>query len=297
MKSNSPSRKERPMAFADSRHPACRFPCVALAWFMFALAPLSAMAADPVRGYLLFQSEANGPACTGCHGNPRVNRLKVMNGADNPDVIVRSAMRVGFVLPQRDADDLAAYLGTFIAGYPSPPPAAPALAVEYFHATFGHYFVTVLAAEIAALDSGVQTGWARTGKLFHAWRSSQDAPATASPVCRFYIPPAQGDSHFYSASPAECATVDAKFPSFDYESPEVMYVLLPEPATGACPALSAPVFRLWNDPASRGRTDNNHRFTTDTSLRTEMLAAGSVAEGYGPMGVGMCAPLPLLPFN
>ncbi len=284
------------MAFDDSRHPARSFPCVAFAWVMLALAPLSAMAADPVRGYELFQNEVYGP-CTACHGNPRVNRLTVMNGANNPDAIVRAAKLFGFVLPQRDLDDLAAYLGTFLAGYPSPPPAPPAMAVEYFHAAFGHYFVTVLAAEIAALDSGVQTGWARTGKVFHAWRSSQDAPATASPVCRFYIPPAQGDSHFYSASPAECATVDAKFPSFDYESPDVMYVLLPEPATGGCPPLSAPVFRLWNDPASRGRTDNNHRFTTDTRLRTEMLAAGSISEGYGPMGVGMCAPLPLLPFN
>jgi hypothetical protein len=269
---------------------------VAAVWVLFAACPGLASAADPVRGFELFQLERHGP-CGRCHGDPRNNKFRILNGANNPRAIAAAAIKIGAPpSPQRELDDLAAYLGTYVAGPIITPPADPVMAVEYFHAEFNHYFVTILPAELAALDSGTQSGWTRTGKRFYAWKSAADAPAAASPVCRFYIPPAQGDSHFYSASPAECATVDAQFPTFDYESPEVMYVLLPDAATGACPGVTAPVFRLWNDPASRGRTDNNHRFTTDTTTWEQMLAAGSVREGYGPNGVGMCAPIPLLKF-
>ena len=63
-----------------------------------------------------------------------------------------------------------------------------------------------------------------------------------------------------------------------------MYVLLPDAVTGGCPGLTAPVFRLWNDPSSHGRTDNNHRFTTDTVTWQQMVTMGSVAEGYGAQG-------------
>jgi hypothetical protein len=73
-------------------------------------------------------------------------------------------------------------------------------------------------------------------------------------------------------------------------------VLLPDAVTGACPGHAARVFRLWNDPSSRGRTDNNHRFTTDTTVQAQMVAAGSVPEGVGALGVSMCAPFPSLGF-
>lgn len=255
-----------------------------------------AFAADPVRGFALFQSEEHGP-CSLCHGNPKNNKLKILTGANNPAAIAAAAKKIGAPQPPQDElDDLAAYLGTYVAGAIVESPADPVVVVEYFHSVFNHFFVTILQAEIAALDGGAQSGWMRTGKQFYAWKSAADAPPGASPVCRFYIPPASGDSHFYSASPAECAIVDAQFPSFDYESPDVMYVLLPDTATGACPGVTAPVFRLWNDPASHGRMDNNHRFTTDTTTWGQMVAAGSVPEGYGPKGVGMCAPIPLLKF-
>jgi hypothetical protein len=37
------------------------------------------------------------------------------------------------------------------------------------------------------------------------------------------------------------------------------------------------------------RGDSNHRYTTSTAARADMLAAGYVAEGYGSDGVVMCA--------
>lgn len=165
--------------------------------------------------------------------------------------------------------------------------AAPACAaivqvIEYYNASQDHYFVTSLQADITALDSGTLKGWARTGRSFEAY----DSPTgNASPVCRFYIPPAQGDSHFYSASPAECAATKAQFPSFVEESAAVMYVDLPDANSGACAASDIAVYRVWDN-----RVDSNHRYTIDRTLRDKMVAQGWIAEGYGPDQVIMCAP-------
>ena len=161
--------------------------------------------------------------------------------------------------------------------------AAPVKAevVEYYNAALDHYFVSALPADIAALDSGALKGWARTGLAFNAYAGAADG---TSPVCRFYLPPANGDSHFYSASPAECAAVAARFPSFVYESTDVMHIALPDLATGECPAGLARVYRLWNN-----RADSNHRYTTDAGVKAAMLAKGYVAEGYGPDATIMCA--------
>jgi hypothetical protein len=80
-------------------------------------------------------------------------------------------------------------------------PATPRL-VEFYNAAQDHYFITAAPNEIADLDAGAHPGRERTGLAFDA-----DAPDArgASAVCRFYIPPALGDSHFYSASAEECS--------------------------------------------------------------------------------------------
>ena len=38
-------------------------------------------------------------------------------------------------------------------------------------------------------------------------------------------------------------------------------------------------------------TDSNHRYTTDAAIKTQMIAKGYVAEGYGSDAVTMCAPV------
>jgi len=153
--------------------------------------------------------------------------------------------------------------------------------IEYYHPVLDHYFITTLPIEVAVLDAGVLSGWVRTGQIFHAYAG---AVSGTSPVCRFYILPADGDSHFLSASPAECATTKARFPQFLDESDNVMWIALPDPTSGACPTGTIPVYRLWN----RG-VDSNHRYVTDPALRLQMIARGYVPEGYG-IGVAMCAP-------
>ena len=168
-------------------------------------------------------------------------------------------------------------------------------AVEYYHAGFDHYFITALADEIQKLDAGQITGWSRTGRGFRVFPIPPPPVPAFSPVCRFYIPPQHGDSHFFSASPAECASIlgkigsDPNYSDYVEESPSVFYVQLPDGTTGACPAGASPIYRLWNR-----RADSNHRYTTDPGIKAAMLAKGYVAEGFGPDAVAMCTTQPLL---
>ena len=189
-------------------------------------------------------------------------------------------------------------LATFVA-LPSPatavfPPLSDNTAIEYFHAGFDHYFITSLPSEIAALDSGQLTGWTRTGRAFSVYAAGTPAHP-AWPVCRFYIPPQHGDSHFFTASQGECAEVRAKsftdpnYSGYVQESPTAFYVDLPSFTTGACPAGTVPVYRLWNL-----RADSNHRYTTDAGIKSVMVGKGYIAEGYGPDAAAMCTPLAVL---
>jgi hypothetical protein len=160
--------------------------------------------------------------------------------------------------------------------------AAPVSVVEYYWAAADHYFMTAIPAEISALDNAPPGGWIRTGQVFGAWAQPT---GISSRVCRFYIPPGYGNSHYYSASPDECAAAQVKFPALIDESPRVFFIDLPDLSTGQCPAGTAPVYRLWNN-----RADSNHRYTTNLSIRNDMMAKGYIPEGYGPLGVAMCAP-------
>ncbi|MEP7180695.1 MAG: hypothetical protein ABI886_00740 [Betaproteobacteria bacterium] len=162
-----------------------------------------------------------------------------------------------------------------------------ATVVEYYWATRDHYFITANPAEIAALDASPPGGWVRTGVTARVWNATDEPLPNASPVCRFYGRPEAGlDSHFYSASPAECQAVIDRFPAaWQFESRNVFMVILPNPTSGACPVGTVPVYRLFNN-----RIDVNHRYTGLLTTRATMIAAGWTPEGYGPLGVAMCSP-------
>ena len=169
-------------------------------------------------------------------------------------------------------------------------PASAITVIEYYNKTLDHYFITPLANEIDALDSGRIIGWGRTGFVFDGFSTPAEAQGAAvNPVCRFRIPPEHGDSHFFSASPAECAVVrekvltDPNFSNYLEETSAAFYIALPDTATGKCPAGTAPVYRLWNQ-----RADSNHRYTADRAQRDAMIARGYAPEGYGLLGVAMC---------
>ncbi|MEO8345737.1 MAG: choice-of-anchor D domain-containing protein [Betaproteobacteria bacterium] len=183
-----------------------------------------------------------------------------------------------------DAPQLASLAILPISGFGATFAPQQVEVVEYYDSARDHFFMTALAQEIQALDIGLFGGWKRTGNAFNAYFA---ATAGFSPVCRFYLPPGYGDSHFYSASPSECADTAVKFPFFVRESDNVFYVALPDAVTGVCPARTTAVFRVWN-----GRVDTNHRYTTSTAVVDQMRALGWTVEGYGPGPYYpiMCAP-------
>jgi hypothetical protein len=165
-------------------------------------------------------------------------------------------------------------------------------AIEYYNATLDHYFITASQPDLDALDSARTPGWSRTGQRFPVWISryvdalrpaGQNPPPGLLNVCRLYIPPAEGDSHFFSASADECASTRAGHPEFQLETSAAFLATLPDPQTGACPAGQTPVYRVWN-----GRADSNHRYVTSTDIRNAMVDRGYIAEGYGPDRVAMC---------
>jgi hypothetical protein len=142
-------------------------------------------------------------------------------------------------------------------------------------------FLTHIANEIAILDAGVTIkGWARTGQLFNVYPVAGSA---TSPVCRFYIPPALGDSHFYGRGTAECDATGSNNPSFINEDPQFFHLALP--TAGVCPSGMRAVYRVFSN-----RLDANHRYMVSQSLRDQMAGKGWLLEGDGPDLVVMCSP-------
>lgn len=234
-----------------------------------------------------------GCHASNCHGaNPAENLRNVLHGAGSPATIefaatFRTEMHHLLATFQNDATatiDLAEWLAT-IAPAPPPPVAPPPIAtlVEYFHAAFGHYFITNLQNEIAALDAGQFAGWARTGQSFKAYASGNGVVAA---VCRFFtVKFSPKSSHFYTSSAVECDGL-RNGSDWQYEG-EAFFVQAVTDAQGACPIGFVPVYRLYN--TGQGGAPN-HRYTIDQAIRSDMIAKGWTPEGLGAQGVFFCAP-------
>jgi len=175
-------------------------------------------------------------------------------------------------------------VATNFAGASASISAAPAVAtvVEFYNTALDHYFITDRTDEIAILDAGVTIkGWARTGQSFNVYVA---AGSGTSPVCRFYIPPANGDSHFFGRGTTECDDTATKFPTFVNEDPQFFHVILP--TLGVCPAGTIGVYRVFSN-----RLDANHRYMIDRAIRDQMVSGRHwLAEGDGPDLIVMCVP-------
>ena len=217
-----------------------------------------------------------GPATLGFSGVDSVTYAAL------PSDGVNAITRTGAIVPN---------VATNFAGASVSIPPVPVTVVEYYDAARDHYFMSSLQPDIDALDQHIIPGWTRTGESFAAYPSAESGGPGAQPVCRFYIPPQNGDSHFFSASLAECAAIlnlmrtNPAYAGYVYETGAAFFIDLPDPTTGACPVATIPVFRLWN-----GRIDSNHRYTDDPVIKAAMIALGFIPEGYGPDAVAMCAP-------
>lgn len=155
-------------------------------------------------------------------------------------------------------------------------------AVEYYHAQFGHYFVTASADEVAKLDAGFFSGWTRTGQTFNVLLLNTTG---ASNVCRFFSTSfAPKSSHFYTPFATECASVNTN-PDWLFEA-VVFGMRLPDTA-GNCGTGDIPLYRLYNNGLSGAP---NHRYTKSLAIRSQMMALGYIPEGFGPLGVIGCVP-------
>lgn len=189
--------------------------------------------------------------------------LRDASGAETPTVL------------QLEGGDLAA-----------PLPFATRRAIEYFHAEYGHYFVTADAEEIAILDGAPVKGWQRTGQSFDVFAG---ATAPLAPACRFWSDQtfAPKSSHFYTPYAGECATVKQS-PDWLFER-NAFELRLPVGAEGAreCPAGTTRLYRAFNNMVSGAP---NHRYTSDPAILDAMIAQGWTFEGEAATRVFACLP-------
>ncbi|MBK9605856.1 MAG: hypothetical protein IPO58_05285 [Betaproteobacteria bacterium] len=182
-------------------------------------------------------------------------------------------------------------LGTYGRGAFTLKPALDVQTVtvfEFYNAALKHYFRTADPGEAAAIDNGAAgPGWSRTGDDFKAWAAFA-YPNEGRQVCRFYGSMVPGpNSHFYTASAAECNGLKSLavrtpngVPRWNYEGLSFAIAL---PGDAGCGATQVGIYRAYNNRADQN--DSNHRYTTRQSEYQQLIAQGWAGEG-----IVMCAP-------
>jgi YVTN family beta-propeller protein len=163
--------------------------------------------------------------------------------------------------------------------------ANTAIATEFYHAAFNHYFHTADEVETRLLVDGLfGDDWHRT---FDFWRVWTAAGPGRMPVCRFFSTAfGAKSSHFYTPYAAECQALQTPSSVWQLESTAVYYMMLTD-ASGNCPSNTVPLYRVYNNGMGGAP---NHRYTTDAAIRAAMIALGWIAEGNGPNIIFACIP-------
>jgi len=216
--------------------------------------------------------------------DPAGTRIYAADSVGNQVVVID--IQSGALIKRVNVGLFPLAFGQFIM--PAPPSAGALTVVEYRHPGFDHYFITPAAGEIALLDAHAPPfqDWVRTGFSFNAYALA-GAPAASVAICRFFNEHfAPKSSHFYAAIGFGCEVTLAQFPDWELEDDKLFKVMLPDQGTGACPARTIPVYRLYNNGMGNAP---NHRFVTSSTERQNMINQGWKPEGAG-IGVGMCVP-------
>lgn len=182
-----------------------------------------------------------------------------------------------------------------------PFPASPETVVEYYNVHLDHYFLTINATEMAAIDAGAAgPGWVRTGHGFRAYphpvmSGSFCSGSCGEPVKRFHGTPGLGpNSHFFTANPEEVAILNRPRTGWNLEG--IAFTIHLPGAQGNCGTNGAPIVRLYNN---RWMTnDSNHRYVTNETDRARMVAKGWVDEGVKFCSLGAVeVPIKAFRFN
>ena len=152
-------------------------------------------------------------------------------------------------------------------------------ALEFYNPVLNHYFITVDAAEIAAVRRGdYGAAWVATGLGFTAQTSPpppgffDDNPPRAA--CRFRLGFRDPTYSFYTTDPAECDLVKRN-PAWRFQGTRTFFAL---PAVaGSCANGYIGVHRAYNN--GHLRNDANHRYTTSDSTMRNTMSAGWKFEG------------------
>jgi YVTN family beta-propeller protein len=161
-----------------------------------------------------------------------------------------------------------------------------AIATEFYHKAFDHYFHTADEVETRLLLDGLfRDDWMRSFQFFRVW--TVPGPGRL-PVSRFFSTQwAPKSSHFYTANQDERnMLVAGAIPGWQLEADGVYYIMLAD-ANGSCPGGTVALYRLFND--GHGGAPN-HRLTTDRATRDALRAQGWIPEGQGPDAVYGCVP-------
>jgi len=164
--------------------------------------------------------------------------------------------------------------------------ANTAIATEYYHKVFNHYFHTASEIETRVLVDGVfHEDWFRTFEFFRVWTT---AGPGRFPVSRFFSTQwGTKSSHFFTANQSERdKLVAGTIPGWQLEADAVYYIGLPD-ATGNCAPGTVPLYRLYNN--GQGGAPN-HRLTGNRATRDKMTVDGWVAEGSGADTIYACLP-------
>jgi hypothetical protein len=209
--------------------------------------------------------------------------------AEGADMWVHGALPTDGVNAQFRSGQMLPNVATNFAGATASVVAPPSLltAVEYHHAVFDHYFITPKANEIDLLDAHAPPfqDWSRTGFTFNVYVNAT-APAGSVAICRFFNDHfAPKSSHFYGPRGGSCDVTLVMFPDWGLEDDKLFNAMLSD-MTGACPAGTIPVYRLYNNGMGGAP---NHRFVTSLAERQNMVNQGWVPEGNG-IGVETCVP-------
>ena len=164
--------------------------------------------------------------------------------------------------------------------------AIEANAIEFYHAEFGHYFVTADAGEAFRLDNNA--AWSRTGRTFAVWPYAAD---DTLPVCRFFSDQrfSPRSSHFYTPIATECTLLRQQ--AFWTFEGEVFHVARPAAGSDgrlACPAGTEALYRMYNNGAGGAP---NHRYTVDVAVLDAMVSQGWTMEGDALTRIFTCVPL------
>ncbi|MEO7744586.1 MAG: hypothetical protein ABIR98_16750 [Usitatibacter sp.] len=148
--------------------------------------------------------------------------------------------------------------------------------VEFYNTTLDHYFIAGAQIEVdIILAGGAGPGWVLTNESSKIYLDRPPGGPAVNEVCRFYGVPAGGpNSHFFAADATACEAVK-RAGGWAYEG--LAFRVVPQLATGKCPAGMLEVRRAYND---RYRfNDSNHRYSTSDSTMREMSRRNWFVEG------------------